>query len=100
MTNDRHASESESDGHRGNYGDHYSAKRAGKPFIDAHLLAQGYQLARTFFYELPDRTWLYEERRYEVRAGITPTKGALSLGSRAHHQYRFRSARRRHVGFR
>ena len=59
---------------RGDYGDDLSEKYSGKPYTDRHLRRQGYQLARTFVYELPDGTALYEERRYELRAGIEPTK--------------------------
>ena len=54
--------------------DDFSEKHAGKPYTDAHLRAQGYQLANTFPYELPDGTGLYEECRYELRAGITATE--------------------------
>ena len=59
---------------RGNYRDNYSEKHAGKPYTDAHLRRQGYALANTFPYELPDGTKLYEERRYELRANITPSE--------------------------
>jgi DNA polymerase len=58
----------------GSRSDDYSPKHAGKPYTDAHLRGQGYVLAKVFPYELPDGTKLYEERRYELRTGITPTK--------------------------
>jgi RecA-family ATPase len=38
------------------------------------LRRQGYQLAAVFPFELPDGAKLYEERRYELHAGITPTE--------------------------
>jgi DNA polymerase bacteriophage-type len=59
---------------RGSRVDNFSEKHCGKPYTDAHLRRQGYQLACSFPYELPDGTKLYEERRYELRAGIAPTK--------------------------
>ena len=59
---------------RGNYHTNKSEKHAGKPFTDAHLLAQGYRLARVFTYELPDGTPLFYENRYELRPEIAPTK--------------------------
>jgi RecA-family ATPase len=59
---------------RGNYHDNHSEKHAGKPYTDAHLLAQGYQPASVRPYELPDGIKLYEERRYELRADIAPTE--------------------------
>ena len=59
---------------RGNYDDKTSEKHSGKRYTDAHLRTRGYQLASVFPYELPDGTKLYEERRYELWAGITPTK--------------------------
>jgi hypothetical protein len=58
----------------GSRSDDYSPKHAGEPYIDAHLRGKGYVLAKVFPYELPDGTKLYEERRYELRPGITPTK--------------------------
>lgn len=54
--------------------DGFSEKHAGKAYTDAHLRARGYQFARAFPFELPDGTKLYEERRYELRAGVTPTE--------------------------
>jgi AAA domain len=60
-------------GRSGSRVDDFSAKHAGKPYTDAHLQAQGYQFSRAFPYELPDGTELYQERRYELRDGVTPT---------------------------
>jgi hypothetical protein len=37
------------------------------------LLRQGYRLARTFDYTLPDSTLLYQQLRYELQPGRTPT---------------------------
>jgi hypothetical protein len=64
--NNKHSSGSRVDG--------YSQKHAGKRYSDAHLLRQGYKLAAVFPYDMPDGTKLYEERRYELRDGIVPTK--------------------------
>ena len=64
------------DQHRGDYSNRSSEKHADKPYqpIRAGLLAKGYQVARMFAYTLPDGKELYYEDRYELRAGITPTK--------------------------
>jgi DNA polymerase bacteriophage-type len=70
---DRDAGSDDDNGARGNYRNNHFEKHAGKPYTDAHLRARGYRLACTFPYELPDNTALYEERRYELRAGITPS---------------------------
>jgi hypothetical protein len=57
--------------------DTHAEDNAGKPFNDAYLRGQ-YRLAHVFDYTLPDGTLLYQQNRYELRAGLTPTKNRLS----------------------
>jgi hypothetical protein len=66
--------------HRGDY--HAGTKHEGKPFSDAHLRRQGYQLARIFPYCLPDGVKLYEECRYELPPGVVPSKNRPRKTSR------------------
>jgi hypothetical protein len=54
--------------------DTYAKDNAGKAFNDSFMRTQGYRLARVFDYTLPDGTVLYQQNRYELRAGITPTQ--------------------------
>jgi hypothetical protein len=54
--------------------DTYAEDHAGEPFSDAHLLRRGYQLARVFDYTLADGTLLYQQNRYELKAGIPVLK--------------------------
>jgi DNA polymerase bacteriophage-type len=54
--------------------DTYAEDNAGQPFSDAYLHRQGYRLAHVFDYALPDGTLLYQQNRYELRAGQTPSK--------------------------
>ena len=64
-------------GAAGDYGEHPSEKQAGKPYgpVRAQLSHKGYQLARTFPFTVPGETApLFNEDRYELRPGITPTK--------------------------
>jgi DNA polymerase I-like protein with 3'-5' exonuclease and polymerase domains len=65
----------------------YDAPEAGKPYgpIRAALLAKGYHLARTFPFALPDGRELYYEDRFELRAGIAPTKECPHKTSRFWH---------------
>jgi RecA-family ATPase/DNA polymerase I-like protein with 3'-5' exonuclease and polymerase domains len=53
--------------------DTYAEVNAGKPFNDGFMRTQGYRLAKVFDYTLPDGTVLYQQNRYELRDGITPT---------------------------
>jgi hypothetical protein len=55
--------------------DTYAEDNSGKPFDDAWLIRRGYQFTRTFDYTLPDKTLLYEQRRYELRADVPEIKG-------------------------
>jgi DNA polymerase I-like protein with 3'-5' exonuclease and polymerase domains len=54
--------------------DTYAEEHAGEPFNDAYLYRKGYQLAHVFDYTLADGTLLYQQNRYELKNGITPTK--------------------------
>jgi DNA polymerase I-like protein with 3'-5' exonuclease and polymerase domains len=54
--------------------DKHATEHAGEPFNDAHVRAQGYQLADAFDYTLPDGTLLYRQNRYELHPQIAPNK--------------------------
>ena len=54
--------------------DSYAEEHAGEPFDDIHLRRQGYRLTQVFDYTLADGTRLYQQNRYELPKGITPTK--------------------------
>ena len=49
-------------------------ENADEPFSDTYLLQQGYKLARVFDYTLADATPLYQQNRYELKKGYTPSK--------------------------
>jgi DNA polymerase len=53
--------------------DTHAEDNAGKPFDDAYLRRQGYRLTHKFDFPLPDGTVLYQQNRYELRDGLTPT---------------------------
>jgi DNA polymerase I-like protein with 3'-5' exonuclease and polymerase domains len=54
--------------------DKYVEEHDGEPFNDQYLLSHGYVPTMEFNYILPDRTLLYQQIRYELGEGITPTK--------------------------
>ena len=54
--------------------DTYAEDHADEPFSDAHLRAQGYRFTNAFVYALADGTPLYCHNRYELPAGVAPTK--------------------------
>ena len=54
--------------------DSYAKDHIDEPFSDASLLQQGYKLVRAFDYMLPDETPLYQQNRYELKKGYTPSK--------------------------
>ena len=54
--------------------DTYAKDHVDEPFSDADLLKQGYKLVRVFNYTLPDETLLYQQNRYELKKGYTPSK--------------------------
>jgi len=54
--------------------DTYTKEHAGEPFNDAFLRAQSYRLVQVFDYTLADATLLYQQNRYELPKGVTPTR--------------------------
>jgi DNA polymerase len=66
----------------------YSEPNAGKPYAPTRkrLLMQGYEIARTFSYELPGGKTLYSEDRYELKPGIAPTEARPRKTSRFWHE--------------
>jgi RecA-family ATPase/DNA polymerase I-like protein with 3'-5' exonuclease and polymerase domains len=54
--------------------DKYVGEHAGEPFNDLYLRQQGYIPRSEFNYTLPDGTLVYQQLRYELRDGITPTE--------------------------
>jgi hypothetical protein len=54
--------------------DTYAEEHAGEPFDDAYLHQQGYKLVRVFDYTLASRAPLYQQNRYELKKGYTPSK--------------------------
>jgi DNA polymerase I-like protein with 3'-5' exonuclease and polymerase domains len=70
--------------------DTYTEEHAGEPFSDADLLRQGYKLVRAFNYTLPDETPLYQQNRYELKKGYTPSKKRPRKRFLPHHKVDWR----------
>ena len=66
--------------------DNYAKKHAGEPFNDVDLRAVGYSLKQVFDFTLPDGSLLYQQNRYELPAGATPTKKRPRKRFRPHHR--------------
>jgi DNA polymerase I-like protein with 3'-5' exonuclease and polymerase domains len=54
--------------------DTYTEEHAGEPFNDTFLRQQCYQLTQVFDYTLADGALLYQQNRYELIKGFTPSR--------------------------
>jgi len=70
--------------------DDYAEKHADELFDDAFLRQQGYKLAHTFDYTLPDSTLLYQQNRYELKKGFMSGKRRPHKRFLPHHKVDWR----------
>jgi hypothetical protein len=60
------------DGSLHSFNKEHDSSREGKPFDDGYLKLRGYTLTRTFDYELPDGSLLYQQNRYDHTKDLRP----------------------------
>jgi DNA polymerase I-like protein with 3'-5' exonuclease and polymerase domains len=66
--------------------DTYTEEHAGELFDDTFLRQQGYKLVQAFDYTLADHTSLYQQNRYELKKGYTPSKKRQRKRFLPHHK--------------